>query len=162
MQNKDDFNSALVETLLGSLTPATRPLWGIMTPQHAVEHLTVSVKASVGKTKPIILVSAQEAANNKKALIENDDLWPQNLKNALLPKDSLAPLRYSTLGEAKQKLIFAVKEFEQYYTEHPDAVHPNPFLGNLDQKEWLQFHFKHFRHHFIQFGLLENTYGTTA
>lgn len=158
MQHKSDFNSREVEKLLSGLSKNTRPLWGIMTPQHAVEHLTVSVKASVGKTKPLVLVSEPEAIRNKQALIATDGLWPKGLRNALLPSGKLVPLKYGTLEEAENKLVLAVKEFEQYYGEHPDATHPNPFLGRMDYGEWLQFHFKHFRHHFIQFGLLPDQY----
>lgn len=158
MQNKNDFSSKQVENLLKNLSQTSRPLWGIMTPQHAVEHLTISVKASVGKTKPIVVVSKKEEAYYKKVLLSDDSLWPQGLKNPLLPEDKLLPLRYATLEKAKDSLIFAVKEFEHYYTGHPHASHPNPFLGHLKYEEWQQFHFKHFRHHFIQFGLLENLY----
>lgn len=158
MQNKNEFTGAKIEDLLAYLMETSKPLWGIMTPQHATEHLTLSVKASVGKTKPIIVVTDEAAEKNKKALIADDSLWPQGLKNPLLPSDKLFPLKYASLREAKSKLIFAVYEFEQYYKDHPDAHHPNPFTGYMNYDEWLQFHFKHFRHHFIQFGLLDNLY----
>lgn len=156
--SKNDFTARNVEAFLSHLKETDRPLWGIMTPQHAVEHLTVSLKASVGKTKPLILVNQATAEKNKNALIADDRLWPQGLKNALLPSGRLFDLKYTTFGEAREKLIYAVYEFETYYSRNPNASHSNPFLGYLSYEEWKQFHFKHFRHHFIQFGLLENIY----
>jgi oxepin-CoA hydrolase/3-oxo-5,6-dehydrosuberyl-CoA semialdehyde dehydrogenase len=154
MKDKDSFGPRQVEAILAGLHPDGKPRWGMMTPQHIVEHLTIGVKASVGKTKPMVVSTPEQIVQLKKQLLESPDPWPRNMKNPLLPAEGLPALKYGSLEEAKEKLIGAVAEFEAYYTAHPDAVQPNPFLGYLNGSDWRQFHFKHFTHHFTQYGLL--------
>lgn len=154
MQNKTDFNAVHIERLLSGLREDTPALWGMMKPQHMCEHLTIGVKASTGRTRPVVALLPDQIEIMKKELLENDDPWPRGMKNPFLPRDRPPDLKYGTLQEAKQKLVAAVLEFEQYYKENPLAKQPNPFLGYLGYADWLQFHFKHFRHHFTQFGLI--------
>jgi oxepin-CoA hydrolase/3-oxo-5,6-dehydrosuberyl-CoA semialdehyde dehydrogenase len=42
-------NSEETIAKLRKLTPDAKPLWGSMTPQQMVEHITMTVKASNGK-----------------------------------------------------------------------------------------------------------------
>lgn len=158
MQNKEEFTQVRIKELLAGLKENTKPLWGMMTPQHMVEHLTVAVKASTGRIKSMVVTPPDKIKAVRQHYLEGDELWERGMKNPLLPEDRLVSLKYATLQEAKEKLIQAVGEFEAYYAAHPDAVEANPFTGYMHFNEWKQFHFKHFRHHFIQFGLLKNLY----
>lgn len=38
-----------LRTILHQLTPSANALWGKMSPQHAIEHLTISIQVSAGK-----------------------------------------------------------------------------------------------------------------
>jgi hypothetical protein len=46
-------------------------------------------------------------------------------------------------------------EFFDFYLHQPTATPVLMLFGALDFRQWQRFHFKHFAHHFEQFGLLD-------
>jgi hypothetical protein len=137
---------------LEDLTPDQKPGFGIMTPQHMVEHLILTVKLSQGKiTVPTIEPTPEALAIKHNILYDKGEI-PKGIR-APGTKGELLPLRFGSLDEAKEKLIDAWKHFELYYFQYPEAQLKHPFFGPLTYEEWKEFHAKHFQHHFSQFGI---------
>lgn len=138
---------------LNKLSADTTPLWGGMTPQHMVEHLTVTIGASSGKMNLEQTSTSEEAAAAKQALIYSDMQIKQGVKNALMG-EGLPPYVNASLQDAIGELQTELQHFESYYAANPSATHVQPRLGALTHDEWIIFHGKHFTHHFKQFGLI--------
>lgn len=143
-----------VQTQLASISPDLKPLWGIMTPQHMVEHLILSIQISTGKG-PQKLYSEERMANIiKQKVIYTETELGQGIQNPILG-DQLSALVHANMHEAIAELINEIQYFEDYYKNNPDATHMQPRMGLLNHDEWVVLHDKHFKHHFKQFGLLE-------
>ena len=64
-------------------------------------------------------------------------------------------LRHEELALAIDELLLEWVDFEECYTENPDAKHTHPYYGALNYEQWTRLHSKHFTHHFKQFGLID-------
>jgi oxepin-CoA hydrolase/3-oxo-5,6-dehydrosuberyl-CoA semialdehyde dehydrogenase len=150
MINISDRNT--LRTILNQLRPDIKALWGRMSPQHAIEHLIITLQISSGKKIVVQATTQEEAEVIKSRLIYSDMSIPQGIINPLLGED-LAALKYKSLEEALQQFEVELDDFEKYYTENPDAKQIQPRMGLLKHNEWIIFHNKHFTHHLKQFGL---------
>lgn len=153
MENKD--LSELI-TLFGTLQSNEIPAWGIMTPQHMLEHLSASFRMSNGG---ISLTQAipDEQIPQRLAFLFSDEPFPKNLRNAALPEGELRPLKSANLEDAHALLVKMWRQFEQFFVENPDAAPVHPLFGPLRYEQWLRFHFRHMQHHALQFNLLPNS-----
>lgn len=148
-----DINRKNVEGFLGNLKEDTKANWGIMTPQHMMEHLTDGLKSAVNEIKYDI--STPEAHIEKyQDSLYNYYPFPQNSKTPVLKDGVLADLVCENLIEAKQKFLDALDAFELYYKENPNATANNAVFGALDKDLWDLMNMKHLNHHFNQFSLL--------
>lgn len=141
-----------LEQKLKSLNENTAAEFGIMTAQHMVEHLTITVKLSNGRIAYPPFVPSEKQLAQKEALIYTGLEFPRGIKAPGLG-DNLMPLKYENLDQAKEQLIKSLKSFEEYFKENPDGKTTHPRFGLLTQKEWELFHPKHFKHHFSQFNI---------
>ncbi|MFN2373552.1 MAG: DUF1569 domain-containing protein [Cyclonatronaceae bacterium] len=145
--------TTLVNTL-GNLTPDTQPLWGGMTAQHMVEHLTSALMLSNGD-----ISIGQNTEENKipamRAFLMSDRPMPRNFRSPA-NGDGLPRLKHTDLEKAVAALTKALARFHQYHEKNPGAKPVNPVFGPLSYEEWIQFHQKHFQHHLTQFGLITN------
>jgi hypothetical protein len=146
--NREELN-----TLLNRLTDQTEARWGLMKPQHMIEHLVKTLQHSNGKKEIAQKSSDEEAKQAKAAFIYTDVEMPMGLKSSLAG-ETPDPLQYPDLDAAKQQLNKELDDFDAYFLEHPDALFVQPRLGKLNYQEWIILHNKHFTHHFKQFGLL--------
>lgn len=141
-----------VPLLLTGLNESEKPLWGLMTPQHMIEHLIVTFKMSIGRIK-IPVVSKEEDFPRLKAYLMKDSPMRRSVPSPT-GKNELQPLRSTDLEEAKEKLANEISSFLSYMKSNPQAIANHPYGGPMTSQEWLFFHKKHFKHHFIQFSLL--------
>lgn len=139
------------------LTAETDPLWGQMTAQHMLEHLIVVTKLSYGAIPGKVLTPESEWAT-RKVFLNNEAPFPRNFQNPALPKEP-RPLHYPTFEVAQQKLLGELDRFEAYWRENREQELPHPIFGPLNEKEWRQFHRKHYSHHLAQFGTTEGLEG---
>lgn len=149
----DITNRKELNQLLDKLNEDSMPQWGVMKPQNMVEHLAFIIEHTNGKRAMTLRIPAEEAAKIKQAMIYTDMEIPQGLKTPLAGEGA-DPFKFSSLDEAKKELNTQLDDFEKYYKENPSATHIQPRMGELNHKEWITFHNKHFTHHFKQFGLL--------
>jgi len=137
---------------LKGLSPTTQPIWGKMTLQHMVEHLSASIRMSNGKLYLTQSITDEEIAN-RLAFLYSDSPFPRNIRQQNSP-EGLRPLRCSNLDEALALLQSMLLQFEIHYSEKPDDKPVHPLFGPLDKSQWLRFHHRHMQHHFTQFGLI--------
>lgn len=148
-----DINRQYIEEKLYQLTENHTAKWGILKPQHMVEHFEYFMQMAVGNVKTSVttpekyLEKTQDSLWNYRGLIKSYD-------HPMLRKGELEDLRFESLEEAKEALLKAYDEFEIFFKENPTITTPNTVFGNLDKFHWDLLNRKHFYHHFKQFGLV--------
>ena len=139
---------------LDKLSSNAKPIWGKMTSQHMVEHLIEAVKLSNGKIELTECMNPPEKLPLMKRFLMSTRPLPKNFVNTVIGAD-LKPLIYQSLEEAIEHLHLELSQIDEYFKNNPGSTPMNPTFGPLNKEEWLQFHRKHFQHHFAQFGLTE-------
>lgn len=142
----------IVDTLT-RLTADTKPHWGIMTPQHMVEHLEFLHLMALGRVQTEIVTPEKHIEKYQDSLF-NYKPMPRSFDHPLLRKNELEDLKHGSLDEAKTALLNTYDEFESYFKENPGAETPNTVFGMLNKELWDLVNRKHLYHHFSQFGLL--------
>lgn len=150
-----DFKEINFTELLLHLQPDTQPLWGSMTAQNMIEHLTETLQISNG-TKMLKMPDVPEHIfdNLRKFLVGKNE-FPRGFVSPLAGTEP-AILTHDSLTTA---IIFFLAELEKYanfWTENPNVKFFSPTFGNLNMEQWDKFHQKHFTHHFMQFKLLKS------
>lgn len=145
-------NKDLLIEKLASLQADTVPIFGKMTAQHMLEHLSATVLFSNGKLKGKLYIPEEKAESMKQYLVYTDNEFPMGIKAPMLSEE-LPPLRFADLQTVKERIILELDRFNLYFTENPNAKLIHPTLGELTYEEWKIVHDKHFTHHFKQFGL---------
>ncbi len=141
-----------IKTRLENLQTDSKPLFGIMTAQHMLEHLTVTLKLSSGRIKLPEFEPTEKQLQQKYFLLETEMEFPKGIK---APGDTgtLPELRAPNLSTAKEKLIQSIEEYKTIFNEFPNLKTVHPRFGSLTKEEWEKFHSKHFKHHLLQFGV---------
>ena len=140
--------------ILSKLQAHDKPAFGAMTPQHMVEHLAFVVRFSNGKEPQQHYYPTDKQQKIKAFIIDTDEDIPIGFKYPGLPADGLPALKHSGLSNAIDNLKTELSEFDNYFLKHPSDKPINPTMGELNYKEWVRFHNRHFTRHFRQFGLL--------
>ncbi len=144
-------------TMLKNLSADTKPNFGLMTPQHMVEHLIWSTKSSIkdmGPPPPMeeIPVGAQKLM----AFINSGK--PFQYRPSDKTKADLPELRMSSLNEAISELENAVDRIINDHNSRGDKPYYNPMMGLIAPDMMMSFHMRHYYHHLeAQFGLKAHT-----
>lgn len=147
----EDYLSKEITLLIFDLTPHTKPMWGIMTPQHMLEHLEGSLKISNGEIKLTELRIKEEELESRRAFLFSNAPFAKGI--VIGESCKLSPLKYSSFDEAKANFFKQLINFFGHHDQKKTAEYLHPAFGKLDYKGWLRFHYKHVKHHFEQFGL---------
>jgi hypothetical protein len=142
-----------IKTQLEKLTADTPASFGIMTPQHMLEHLTLTVKISYDRIRVPDFEPSEELKLQKTALLDTEMEFPKGLKAPGMKGVELLPLKNANLSEAKEQLLSSIEAYHTYFASNPNATTVHPRFGKLTFAEWERFHTKHFKHHFGQFGI---------
>ncbi|MDA0987265.1 MAG: hypothetical protein O3A55_06690 [Bacteroidetes bacterium] len=142
--------------LLQKLNSTDKPIFGIMTPQHMVEHLIFTLQISNGEKEIELYYNQEKADKFKRITIYSDRELVRGFKSPALPKDEVLPLAFQNLEIAINNLKTELIKFDSYFKINQNSKPINPVMGELNFKEWIIFHNKHFTHHFKQFNLLRN------
>lgn len=138
---------------LSSLTIENVAFWGKMDVQQMVEHLIIAVNVSNGKQLITLATSIEKVDKLKKIALLSDRPMQREFKNVALPIDPI-PHEYPDLQAAKEGLIGAVQAFKNHFNAQVEKTQLHNIFGELNYHEWLWFHYKHFIHHFSQFGII--------
>lgn len=157
VQKKSPFqqiNHKNIGEYLDKLTENSQPKWGVMTAQHLIEHLEMSMKIAVGNYPDFEIATPEEHLEKVREMIFNHKKMPQNHKHPLMKSEKLEDLQQPDLATAKQKMLVAFDEYELYFKENPDTRTKNAIFGMMDKFEWDLLNIKHLNHHFEQFGII--------
>lgn len=136
---------------LDLLTAASAAQFGILTPQHMLEHLILTLKLSAGRIPMTDFVPNEKQLAQKQALLYTDIPFPQGIKAPGIP-DTLMELRFPDLESAKQGLLTSWNTYQEVFKQQPDKTTIHPRFGPLNHADWEKFHAKHMNHHLSQFG----------
>ena len=143
-----------IESYLAKLTEDLKPNWGIMTPQHMIEHLEQQFRYAAAQKEDFEIATPAEHLDKYREAVFNHNPFPNEHKHPLMKIGENEDLTHSDLATAKQKLIEAYDAYENYFKENPEARTKNVVFGMMDKFEWDLLSTKHFNHHFEQFGIL--------
>jgi oxepin-CoA hydrolase/3-oxo-5,6-dehydrosuberyl-CoA semialdehyde dehydrogenase len=143
-----------IKECLHALTETTKPKWGIMTPQHMIEHLEYTYKIASSEIQDFEISTPEKILEKVKNSLYNYNKFPKNSKFPLLEKDTLDSLKYSDLETAILKFTEQREKYLNYFKENPKAILNNMVFGELNKYEWYLLERKHLNHHFEQFGLI--------
>ena len=144
-------NSKKLITSLNNLNPNLKALWGKMTPQHMVEHLYSTVKASINEIEVKVYTEERKIPVLKRLFFGDRDL-PKEFMNPAIGTD-LLPLQFDNLESAIIELDNVLIRYNKFFENNPTAKTIHPIFGYLTKDEWDVFHQKHFKHHLSQFGI---------
>jgi oxepin-CoA hydrolase/3-oxo-5,6-dehydrosuberyl-CoA semialdehyde dehydrogenase len=145
--NNEIYLKSTVPQLLDQLTPDHTPSFGLLTPQHMVEHLIWVTKSSAKDYGP---APEQLTEGNEKFMKfvktgANFEYRPSTKTAADLPA-----LRMESLAAAIAEVPQSIERLYQFAKDHEFY---NPMMGRLSFDELELLTAKHFQHH------LENQYG---
>ena len=148
MADNQSFLKNTVPQLLKKLKPDAEPTFGIMTPQHMVEHLIWITKSSVKDYGP-----APEQLSEKQLKFMRFIDKGAHFKH--FPSDKqrsdLDPPRMPDLNAAISELGVAI---DRLYNAESSREFYNPLMGKLSFHQLELFHAQHYKYHLIeQFGL---------
>ena len=149
-----EMTDANIATCLAKLTEKSKASWGMMTPQHMIEHLEGSYRVAAGQFQDFEIATPEKHLEKVAATLWNYEKMPQNFEMPLLKKGEVEALRHPNLDTAKEKFWKAKEIFEAFHKKNPRATPKNPVFGHLTKYEWNLLHRKHLNHHFEQFNVL--------
>ena len=138
-----------VSPRINTLKADKKPIFGIMTAQHMVEHLSYTIKISI-----------KTLGNPPEKPTEHHEKWKKfifsdaEFRISDPAKAKLVDLKFNNIEDAKADLVKAIDRFYTFFKENPKAKPYNDFFGELSKDELERFHYKHFKHHLKQFELL--------
>ncbi|MBQ0767900.1 MAG: phenylacetic acid degradation bifunctional protein PaaZ [Bizionia sp.] len=139
---------------LSKLKEDTKPKWGILTPQHLLEHLEEGYKLASGEIENTECVTPEKILEKVHNSLYSYDKFPKGTAFPTYKKDALENLKHQDFETAKAKFIEAREAYLSFYKENPNAVVTNMVFGDLNKYEWYLLERKHLNHHFEQFNLL--------
>lgn len=143
-----------IKESLNKLTEDTKPKWGILTPQHLVEHLEEGYRILSGEIQDFDIVTPEKILDKVHASLYNYEKFPHNTHFPTMKKGELEDLKHPDLATAKTKMLEAREEYLEFFKENPDAELKNMVFGMLNRYESYLLERKHLNHHFEQFGVL--------
>ncbi|MEM6806450.1 MAG: DUF1569 domain-containing protein [Bacteroidota bacterium] len=135
--------------------------FGIMTPQHMVEHLGALFYLG-RKEVGLPCITPDEKLPEMQAWLDTDEPFWREFQAVGVPKNGLMDLRFPNLDEAKSRLISARDAFYKFHNENPEAKILHPVFGKIGLEAWERFHYKHCIHHLQQFGGIPEDYTIKA
>jgi oxepin-CoA hydrolase/3-oxo-5,6-dehydrosuberyl-CoA semialdehyde dehydrogenase len=151
-----EINRNSVAGYLSKLTEQSKASWGMLTPQHLVEHMEMGFRIASGEIQDFEIDTPAEHLAKVQEMVYNYKPMPKGFKHPLMEKESLDLLIHPDLASAKVKMLEAWDSYEAYFKANPDAETKNAVFGHLDKFGWDLLNTKHFNHHFEQFGILTN------
>ena len=148
MNERHKYLTAEVPKLLKELKPDHKRSFGLMSPQHMVEHLIWVTKSSVKDYGP----APEELSEGQKKFMmfvkKGARLYHRPSDKT---KDDLKPVRLPDLDTAKGVIPDAISRLYDYDRSH---TFYNPMMGVLSFDEMELFHYMHFKYHLQhQYGL---------
>ena len=143
-----------IQECLNKLKAEAKPKWGIMTPQHMLEHIEYTYRIASGEIQNFDIATPEKILEKVHNSLYNYEKFPLNSRFPLLEKDTLDTLKHPDLATAITAFQKARENYLIYFKENPDAMLNNMVFGEMNRYEWYLLERKHLNHHFEQFNLL--------
>ncbi|QRM89396.1 phenylacetic acid degradation bifunctional protein PaaZ [Lacinutrix sp. WUR7] len=143
-----------INACLSALKEDAKPQWGIMTPQHMMEHLEYTYKIASGEIQDFEIATPEKILDKVHNSLWNYDKFPLKSQFPHLEKDTLDDLKHPDLETAIEKFKAQREKYLAYFKENPEAKLKNLVFGELNKYESYLLERKHLNHHFEQFNLL--------
>lgn len=135
---------------LDTLTTDSQPIWGEMSAQRMVEHLTDTIKMASGKVK-FPMVVPEDKIEKMLAFLDSDKPMARNIEVSFAKKSE--NLRNEEIELAIDEFLLEWIDFEEHYSIDSNRTELHPYYGPLNYVQWCKLHAKHLAHHFAQFGI---------
>ena len=136
---------------LDRLTISKKPVWGKMSAQEMVEHLSDLLIMSRGLNNFTPNERDETFARRQQFLYSDKEM----ARNIAIPfRKDIIELRHNELALSIDEFTIEWLNFIEYYEENPGVTEIHPYYGALDFEKWTKMHVKHFIHHFQQFELI--------
>ncbi|MFZ4105016.1 phenylacetic acid degradation bifunctional protein PaaZ [Flavobacterium sp.] len=132
----------------------SKPQWGILTPQHLLEHLEQGYKIMAGEIQDFEIVTPDKILDKVHNSLYNYEKFPKGTAFPTMKKGELEELVHADLEIAKTKFHEAREQYKTFFKENPEAIMKNMVFGELNRYESYLLERKHLNHHFEQFGVL--------
>ena len=143
-----------VEACINKLTQDAKPKWGILTPQHLLEHLEQGYRIMSGEIQDFEIATPEKILEKVHHSLYNYEKFPQGTAFPTMKKGELEDLIHPDFETAKTKFFEARAAYQSFFKENPEAVMKNMVFGELNRYESYLLERKHLNHHFEQFGLI--------
>lgn len=143
-----------VAECINKLTENSKPSWGILTPQHLLEHLEQGYRIMSGEIQDFEIATPEKILDKVHNSLYNYDKFPKGTKFPTMKKDELEDLIHPDFETAKAKFFEARESYKTFFKENPEAILKNMVFGELNKYESYLLERKHLNHHFEQFGVL--------
>lgn len=151
--NKIDFLTNEFPALLDTLNPETKANFGLMTPQHMVEHLVEAIRSATVQYEGERESPANAQQLGMQQFIKSGSVLSHRPSDKTVA--DLPSLKYTSIKEAISQVPKAVKDFYDFHEKNPDYIPYATYLGEVPFEDVELFHFMHIRYHLWQFGLLQ-------
>jgi oxepin-CoA hydrolase/3-oxo-5,6-dehydrosuberyl-CoA semialdehyde dehydrogenase len=89
-----EVDKEFIESKLNNLTENAEAKWGMMTPQHMVEHLEMGLQIATGEISNFEVATPEEHLEMVQETLFNYEKMPRNYKMPLLKKDEVEKLKH--------------------------------------------------------------------
>lgn len=152
--SKEKFFTHDYISYLKKLNGAEKGMFGVLSPQGMIEHMTDSFAIGWGRIKEPAQLSEDVMVKARSFALSEKEFKP-GTKNSLMT-ETPAALRKTNINDAIHELDQEIHAFINYYKNNPQGVVTNPFYGDLNYDQWLHLLHKHAIHHLKQFNLFFN------
>ena len=136
---------------LERLKETDKPLWGSMSAQRMVEHLSDSLKLAYGD-HTIPLQIPENKVKWAQDFLRTDQSLPKNFE-AVFAKPETS-VRNNNIQSAISDFKSDWRNFESHFAKQPTTKTLHPYFGELDFELWKLMQAKHITHHLEQFGIV--------
>ena len=143
-----------VAECIHKLTENTKPSWGILTPQHLLEHLEHGYRILSGQIQDFEIATPEKILDKVHNSLYNYEKFPKGTAFPTMKKGEVEDLIHPDFETAKTKFFEAREAYQTFFKENPTAVLKNMVFGHLNKYESYLLERKHLNHHFEQFGIL--------
>lgn len=149
-----ELTSEKITSCLNALTEKTKAKWGILTPQHMLEHIEYTYRIASGEFQDFEIATPEKYLEKALESLYTYQPMPPGYDFPLNKKGELEDLKHSDLDTAKKMMLEAREEYLTYFKENPESITKNAVFGEINKYEWYLLERKHLNHHFKQFGLI--------
>ena len=143
-----------IQQCLHKLTENSKPKWGILTPQHLLEHLEHGYKIMSGEIQDFEIATPEKILDKVHNSLYNYDKFPMGTNFPTMKKGALEDLIHPNFEMAKTKFFEAREQYKAFFKENPEAILKNMVFGEMNKYASYLLERKHLNHHFEQFDIL--------